>query len=70
VKTKAVYDRNKTNKEITNYTPSFRRIIPDDVNPILLNIYMEIMEEIVNEYKEKRRKKAEISKREKEKKNK
>jgi hypothetical protein len=67
VKTKTVYDKSKTNKEVANYTPSFRRIIPDDMNPVLLVIYMEIMKEIVDEYKEKRKKEAAIRKREKEK---
>jgi hypothetical protein len=66
VKTNAVYDKSKTNKEVINYTPSFRKIIPDDTNPILLDIYMEIMKEIVDEYKEKRKKEAAIRKREKE----
>jgi hypothetical protein len=66
VKTKAVYEKSKTNKEVTNYTASFRRIVPDDMNSYLLDIYMETMEAIVNEYKEKRKKEASIRKREKE----
>jgi hypothetical protein len=66
VKTRAIYDRNKTNKEVTEYTPSFRKIIPDNMNPVLLNIYTDTMEEIVNEYKEKRKKEAAIKKRGKE----
>jgi hypothetical protein len=36
VKTKTVYNKSKTNKEITSYTPSFRKKIPDNVNPVLL----------------------------------
>jgi hypothetical protein len=30
---KAVYDKSKINKEITSYIPSFRKIIPEDMNP-------------------------------------
>jgi hypothetical protein len=62
VKTKTVYDKCKTNKEVTNYTPSFRKIIPDDMNSYLLDIYMETMKEIVNEYKEKRKKRLQLKK--------
>jgi hypothetical protein len=57
VKTKVVYDKSKINKEVANYTPSFRKIITVDMNPVLLDIYMETMKEIVDEYKEKRKKK-------------
>jgi hypothetical protein len=70
VKTKTIYDRHKTNKEVFEYTLSFRKIIPDDRNPVLLNIYTDIMEEIVNEYKEKRKKEAAIKKRKKKERNK
>jgi hypothetical protein len=66
VNAKAVYSRNKTNKEVTEYTPSFRKIISDDMNPIILNIYTDAMEEIVKEYKEKRKKEAVMKKSEKE----
>jgi hypothetical protein len=67
VKTKTIYDKSKTNKEVINYTPSFRRIIQDDINPYLLDIYNKTMKEIVNENKEKRKKEAAIKKMEKEK---
>jgi hypothetical protein len=58
VKTKTVYDKSKINKEVVNYTPLFKRIIPDDMNPVLLDIYMETIKEIVDEYKEKRKRKT------------
>jgi hypothetical protein len=67
VKAKAIYDRSKTNNEVTEYTPSFRKIISDDMNPCLLNIYTNTMEAIVNEYMEKRKRETAIRKREKEK---
>jgi hypothetical protein len=70
VKAKAIYDRSKTNKEVTEYTPSFRKIIPENMNSYLLSIYTDTMDAIVNEYKEKRKKEAAIRKREKKKKNK
>jgi hypothetical protein len=66
VKIKAIYDKSKTNKEVTNYTPSFRRIIPDEMNLSLRSIYIDTMKEIVDEYKEKSKKEAAIRKREKE----
>jgi hypothetical protein len=70
VKTKTIFDKSKTNKEITKYSPSFRKIRPDNMNPVTLNIYTDIMEDIVKEYKEKRKKEAPEKKREKKRRNK
>jgi hypothetical protein len=50
VKAKAVYDKSKTNKEITKCTPSSRKLIPENMEPFLISIYNDTMEEIVNEY--------------------
>jgi hypothetical protein len=51
---------------VTEYTPSFRKIIPDSMNPYILDIYNETTKEIIDEYKEKRKKEAVTKKRGKE----
>jgi hypothetical protein len=51
---------------VINYTPSFRKIIPDEMNPYLRSIYIGTMKEIVDEHNKKRKKEAAVKKREKE----
>jgi hypothetical protein len=51
VKTETIYENNNLNKDITEYTPSFRRIFPADMNPVILNYYTDAMKDIVEENK-------------------
>jgi hypothetical protein len=56
VKIKTIYDSSKLNKEITEYTPSFRKTISDDMNPVILEYYTDAMKDMVETYKMKRKK--------------
>jgi hypothetical protein len=67
VKTKTIYDNNKLNKEIPEYTPSFRKVISDDMNRVISEYYIDAMKDIVVTYKMKRKREEREKKKQKEK---
>jgi hypothetical protein len=67
VKSKTIYNNNKSNKEITEYTPFFRKTVSDDLNQIILEYYTDAMKDIIETYKMKRKKEEREKKIQKEK---
>jgi hypothetical protein len=61
-KAKKIYNVNKSNKEITEYTPSFRKTISENLGPRLSSLYDDVMKEIVNAHKEEGKKMKEKGK--------
>jgi hypothetical protein len=67
MKTKTIYDNSKSNKVINEYTPSFRKIFPKDMNPVMLNYYTEAMKDMVEENKLRRKREVREMKKQKDK---
>jgi hypothetical protein len=65
VKAKKLFDKNKNNRGVTNYEPSFKINIDWGMNPVTLNIYTDMIKEIIDENRVRRKKEAAERKKEK-----